>query len=109
MARELHATPDDTPARNRLQDEGRVVPSRSRDQLRRDLAIMYLSALGAKRALDVRMRARLLPTAQRCHRAFKKWTGGMSRRGIGGAGREHGNQLRPFRKRLRRATAAGPG
>jgi AraC-like DNA-binding protein len=81
VARELHTTP--ATLRRRLQDEGESFQS-IKDQLRRDLAIMYLSH-SERSVLDIALELGFAePSA--FHRAFKKWTGacpGEHRRGLG--------------------------
>jgi AraC-like DNA-binding protein len=81
VARELHTTP--ATLRRRLQDEGESFQS-IKDQLRRDLAIMYLSH-SERSVLDIALELGFAePSA--FHRAFKKWTGacpGEHRRGSG--------------------------
>jgi len=70
IADELHMTP--TTLRRRLHEEGESYQS-IKDQLRRDLAISYLSH-SQRSVLDIAME---LGFAERSafHRAFRKWTG----------------------------------
>jgi AraC-like DNA-binding protein len=70
MAYELHTTP--ATLRRRLQDEGESYQS-IKDQLRRDLAITYLSH-SERSVMDIALELGFAePSA--FHRAFKKWTG----------------------------------
>ena len=70
LACELHTTP--ATLRRRLQDEGETYQS-IKDQLRRDLAITYLSR-SERSVMDIALELGFAePSA--FHRAFKKWTG----------------------------------